>query len=158
MQQSFKTLMTIKRTFPIKQEGIVGAHGVLALPCCLLNSSILPQHLYKPHGLSTQNLLSAIHDTHWSLLEGSISINNKLSPIHYMSWIKSVLLEHRDVKHLMNARQTRWQRQSIRNRAHPLEYLEGSNVPRRQLPSFSEYDHSSLRHHLQEDMITRLEL
>ena len=132
MQQSFKTLMTRKRTFPIKQERIVGGHGVLALlPCRLLDSSVLPQQLYKPQGLATQNLISAIQDTHWSLLEGPISINNKLSTIHYMGLIWSVLPEHRDVKHLMNASQTRWQRQLIRNRAHPLENLEGSNVPRR---------------------------
>ena len=130
MKQSFKTLMTGKRTFPVEQEGIVDAHGVLALPCRLLDSSVLPQHLYKPHGLATQNLLLAINDTHWSLLEDPIHINNKLALIRYMSWIWSVLSEHRDVKYLMNGRQTRRQCEPIRNCAHPLKYLEGSNIPR----------------------------
>ena len=102
MRQSFKTLMTRKRTFIVIQEGIVGVHVVLALPCRLLDSSMLPQHLHKPHSLAMQNLLSAIHDMHWSLLEGPIYINNKLALIHYMSRIWSVLPEHRDVKYFMN--------------------------------------------------------
>ena len=79
--------MTNPRTFGLKEERISGMHCVLMFPCCLLHSSVLPQHIYYPHSFVSQNLLSAIHNTHKSLLEGPICINNKLAPVHYMSWV-----------------------------------------------------------------------
>ena len=66
-------------------------HHVLTFPCCLLHSSVLPQHLHAPHSLASQNLIPTILYTHRSLLKDPIYINNKLSPIHQMSRIWSVL-------------------------------------------------------------------
>ena len=56
--------------------------GVIALPCNLLHYLVLSQHLHQPHSLTAQNLFPTVHDMYWSLLEGLIRINHKLSPIH----------------------------------------------------------------------------
>ena len=102
MQQSFKCQMAKARTSVLEKERISGTHRVLMLPCCLLYSSVLPQHLYLPHSLVSQNMLSAIHNMHRSLLGGPIYIDTKLDLIHYMSWIWSVLPEHEDMENLVD--------------------------------------------------------
>ena len=60
-------------------------NGVIALPYNLLHYLALSQHLHQPHNLTAKNLFPAVHDTYWSLLEGLIHINHKLSPIHHES-------------------------------------------------------------------------
>ena len=50
--------MTNPRTFDLQEERISCMHRVLMFPCCLLHSSVLPQHLYKLHSFASQNLLS----------------------------------------------------------------------------------------------------
>ena len=49
--------MTNPRTFVLKEEMISGTHRVLMFPCCLLYSSVLPQHLLH---LKTCSRLSII--------------------------------------------------------------------------------------------------
>ena len=60
-------------------------NGVIALPCNLLHYLVLSQHLHQSHSLTAKNLFPVVHDTYWSLLEGLIRINHKLSPIHHES-------------------------------------------------------------------------
>ena len=60
-------------------------NGDIALPCNLLHYLVLSQHLSPASQSYRVNMFPAVHDTYWSLLEGLIRINHKLSPIHHES-------------------------------------------------------------------------
>ena len=71
-------------------------NGVIALPCNLLHYLVLSQHLHQSQSLTAKSLFPAVHDTYWSLPEGLIRINHKLSPIHHESdpWCTSGVWRH----------------------------------------------------------------
>ena len=132
-------------------------NGVIALPCNLLHYLVLSQHLHQPHSLTAQNLFPDVHDTYWSLLEGLILINHKLSSIHHESdpgctsgaWRHGIPRAHSTNSMVAPTDMQPCPPSRVSRKAH---------IPQRQLIPLVESNHSSLRHHLQEDMITLLKL
>ena len=107
------------------------SHDILQLPRSLIQTVVLPLHLYLPYGSVPEHCDLPLEDAHWLGLELSLGFHLNHIPIYHMVRIIDIFLKKRNMKKMINSSTSR-QCKSICNSPYYLKHFKRPTISRRQ--------------------------
>ena len=134
------TLALSSELFKIEQKWMCHPHGILQLPCSLIETVVLPLHLYLTYGSVPEHCDIIVEDVHRLDLELSLGFHLNHISIYHMLMIMYTFIKKRNMKNIMSSTVSRkcnsiWKWTILSSTSNDLQYID-DNLEK--LPNFKE--------------------